>query len=60
MSYYKNQLKRLETSEFYKSIKLFDGQGNETNNMDLNLESLNDIIKYLRNEKIRLLNKKGW
>lgn len=54
--YYKNQLSRLKNSEYNKTVQFSDGQGNKTNNMDLNAESIDQIIAYLKKEKERLTN----
>jgi hypothetical protein len=46
-SYHQSQLKRLMPSEYNASVKVFDGNGNSTNQMDLNQESIPILIKYL-------------
>lgn len=54
-NYYKDQLDRLKPdNKQHQSIKLFDGQGNSTNQMDLNLESIDVLLKYLQKEKQRI------
>lgn len=53
-SYYKDQLTKLQDSEFNKSLKLSDGIGNQTNSLGLNLESIPVLIKFLENELKKL------
>jgi hypothetical protein len=48
--YYKDQLKRLKNGEYQKSLKLFDGNGNATNQMDLNIDSIPVLIQFLQKE----------
>ena len=50
MSYYKNELNRLKDSEYFKSVKLFDGNGENTKQMDLNSESIPVLIEFLQKE----------
>ena len=50
MSYYKDQLNKLTNSEYYKTVVFTDGDGNKTNYMNLNKESIPIFIKYLNRE----------
>jgi len=51
-NYYESQLSKLKPeSEFPTSIKIFDGEGNQTNQMDLNAESIPVLIEFL-NKKL--------
>lgn len=52
--YYKNQLLKLK-SDNVKYVKLTGFNGNETNFMNVNLESVDEIINYLKEEKKRLV-----
>lgn len=55
MSYYTNQLLKLEPDDvYYQSIILFDGKGNKTFQLDLNIESIPVLIDFLMNEQKRL------
>jgi hypothetical protein len=49
-NYYKNQLNKL-TDKTTVSIKLSDYSGNQTNTMDLNDESIPELIKFLESLK---------
>ena len=51
-NYYKHELEQLKNSEYFKSIKLFDGIGNNTNQMNLNVESIPILIKFLERELV--------
>lgn len=55
MSYYKKQLDKLTNSEYYKTVVFTDGDGNKTNYMNLNKESIPVFIEYLENEYNRLV-----
>ena len=55
--YYRDQLNRLKNSEYCKSILLNDNDGNITNYLNLNSESIPELIKFLNKELKRL--KKG-
>lgn len=54
-SYYDAQLMKLKDyEEFNKGIKIFDGNGHNTNQMDLNLGCIEALEDFLRKEKKRL------
>ena len=53
-NYYESQLKNLENGEYFKSIKVFDGNGNSTKQLDLNKESIPVIIEFLTQELVKL------
>jgi len=47
--YYQNQLAKLnKRSDYPTTIKFVDGEGNQTNCMDLNSESIEVFIDYLK------------
>lgn len=52
--YYKDQLNKLVNSEWFKSLKIFDGSGNSTHQMNLNTESIPILIEFLKKEQKRL------
>jgi hypothetical protein len=54
--YHREQLIKLKKSEYFKSIKVFDGEGNSTKQLALNVESIPVIIKFLEKE-LKQLNK---
>jgi len=58
-SYYRNELARLQTSEYAKTVLLSDGEGNKTKTLDLNLESIPVLLEYLNKELTRLNRKAG-
>lgn len=60
MNYYKNQLNRLKDSEYYKTIIISDSIGNKTNNMDINKESIKELINFLKKELKSLEGKEQW
>ena len=45
--YIKNQLERLQKSEYSKSIRIYDGEGNSTNYFNVDEKSFNKIKKIL-------------
>jgi hypothetical protein len=48
-NYYKNQLAKLKPDgEYPVSLKLYDGQGSSTNQMDLNTDSIPVLIEFLK------------
>ena len=48
-NYYKNQLSKLNLDQEYTtSLKIFDGHGKSTNQMDLNTESIPVLIEFLK------------
>lgn len=48
-NYYKNQLSKLNLDQEYPtSLKIFDGHGKSTNQMDLNTESIPVLIEFLK------------
>lgn len=52
-NYYKEQLDKLEIND-YNTIKIYDGNGNSTKFLTLNLESIKELKKYLdKLEKIK-------
>jgi hypothetical protein len=55
-NYYQSQLDNLTDSEYNKNaiLVLSDGQGNKTNNLCLNVESIPILISYLKKELKRL------
>lgn len=58
MNYYEHQLSRLFDGMYLKSIVIRDGDGEKTNEMSLNTESIDIFIKYLKREK-KLLTQGG-
>ncbi len=55
-NYYQSELERLVFDPTYNtSIKIFDPSGVSTKQLDLTLESIPVLIKYLEAEKQRLL-----
>ena len=50
MEYYRDQLNELKDGEYPKSIKVFDGEGNSTKQMDLNTESIVALFEFLENQ----------
>ena len=57
-TYHQDQLKKIKTDSIYAVIvKFADPYGNTTNSMDLNLESIPEIIKFLKSIEKNL--KKG-
>jgi len=54
MTYHKDQLNKLIDVEFNKSVVVFDGSGNKTKQMDINLESIPILIEFLKKEEKRL------
>ncbi len=57
MNYYKNELGILKDSEYNKNIIVSDGLGNKTKTLGVNLESIDELIKFLKNEKRKLKRK---
>lgn len=53
-NYYQDQLNRLKDVEYFKSVKVFDGNGEHTKQMDLNIESIPTLIEFLTKELTRL------
>jgi hypothetical protein len=54
-NYYKDQLKKLNIdSEYPLSIKIFDGQGNTTNQLDLNKESIQALKMFISQLELKL------
>jgi hypothetical protein len=49
-NYYKKELEQLKDSEYAKTVKLFDNQGNSTKHLSLNAESIPVLIKWLEKE----------
>jgi hypothetical protein len=50
--YYTSELKELKpTSEYNMSVKIFDGQGNSTKQLDLTPECIAVLIEYLNGIK---------
>lgn len=47
MNYYKRQLERLKETDYLMAVKFVDGLGTQTNNMNLNKESIPVIIEWL-------------
>lgn len=57
-NYYESQLEKLKESEYPMSIKLYDGKGNQTNQIDINIKSIPVLLKFLQN-KAKVLKKKA-
>tara|TARA_R100001510_G_scaffold28312_1_gene25027 strand:- start:337 stop:513 length:177 start_codon:yes stop_codon:yes gene_type:complete len=53
--YLRRQFSRLKNTEYGFSIKIFDGEGNHTNNMQLDLDRAIEIVKIL-NERLEQCN----
>ena len=54
MNYYQNQLAQLKKSKEYKmTLRITDAEGNKTKCMDLNNESIDIIVKYLKSLKTK-------
>lgn len=49
--YYKGQLDNLETSDYPTTVQFRDGEGNKTHCINLNNDSIDVIIKYLKGLK---------
>ncbi len=48
-NYYDSELKKLDTASQYPlSVKFFDGNGNQTKQLDLNSESIKEIDKLFK------------
>jgi hypothetical protein len=48
MKYYKSQLNKIVTdSDWGATIQIRDSEGHQTNNLDLNKESVAELIKWL-------------
>jgi hypothetical protein len=48
-NYYADQLSKLDLSSTYPtSVKFFDGEGKQTNQIDLNAESIDEIKKLFK------------
>jgi hypothetical protein len=45
-NYYKNELQRLELGEYPASVVIYDGQGNKTKQLDLNRESITELLVF--------------
>jgi hypothetical protein len=58
-SYYEGELKRLIDGGYNKSIKIFDGEGNHTKQLDITEDSIAVLIEFLKNEKKKLKLKAG-
>ena len=55
-NYYESELSRLDlTSAYPTSVKFFDGEGNQTKQLDLNAESIREIQKVFK----KILKKKS-
>ena len=46
-----NQFKKLQKTKYGFSIKIFDGNGNATNQMELTPNRAKEILEVLKNEK---------
>ena len=60
--YYELQLAKLIDTEYYKTIKIFSGtivNTHDTNQLDLNIDSIPVIIKFLKLELKTLKGKKN-
>tara|TARA_R100001082_G_scaffold58105_1_gene32197 strand:- start:215 stop:391 length:177 start_codon:yes stop_codon:yes gene_type:complete len=49
--YLRNQFDRLKKTEFGYSIKIFDGEGNFTNQMELTPNRAREILKILEEQQ---------
>jgi hypothetical protein len=47
-NYYESELSKLVQSEYPMSVKFFDGNGNQTKQLDLNAESIREIQKLFK------------
>ncbi len=54
MTYHESQLLQLADSDYFKSVKFWDGAGNSTKTMDLNQDSIPVFLVYLQLELDRL------
>lgn len=57
MNYYKEELKKLKDSEYFKNLIVSDDQGSKTKTLSINLESIPVLIEFLKKEQKRLENK---
>ena len=48
--YLKDQFKKLKKTKYGYSVKIFDGNGNHTNQMELTPGRAKEILKILQNE----------
>tara|TARA_R100000664_G_scaffold28378_1_gene39596 strand:+ start:357 stop:533 length:177 start_codon:yes stop_codon:yes gene_type:complete len=48
--YLKDQFKKLKKTKYGYSVKIFDGYGNHTNQMELTIGRAKEILKILQNE----------
>lgn len=48
IKYYQNQLKKLQKTEYGYSLVIYDGEGNKTNQMNLNRESIQALIMFFK------------
>lgn len=48
IKYYQNQLKKLQNTEYGYSLVIYDGEGNKTNQMNLNRESIQALIMFFK------------
>jgi len=53
-AYYVSQLQNLKRGEYARSIKVWDGEGSHTNQMDLNVNSIPVLIEFLKAELKRI------
>lgn len=52
--YYNRQFAKLEHSEFCKQVIILDGLGNQTNHLNISIESIPQIVRFLSKEAARL------
>ncbi len=48
IKYYKRQIDKLQKTEYGYSLVIYDGEGNKTNQMNLNRESLQALIMFFK------------
>lgn len=53
-NYYNDQLNKLTYVKYFKSVKIFDGNGGNTNQINLTDESIPILITFLTKELTRL------
>jgi hypothetical protein len=56
-NYYSSEFSQLIDSEYFKSIKVYDGTGTSTKQLDLNLDSIPVLMKFLSKELKKLTDK---
>jgi hypothetical protein len=54
MGYYESELKKIKKGEYAPTFKVWDGFGNQTKCIDINKESAEALVAWLKNNFINI------